>query len=96
MDAMQQDLGDQAALLGVNVIGQDSYNETFTSDADIPWLQDTHEQGAWDAWGAQWRDVWILDPDGYLSSMYNLNDNDLGRSEDYDELKALILAAAER
>ena len=96
MDTMQQELGDSAALLGVNIIGQDSYNESFTSTADIPWLQDTADQGAWDLWSAQWRDVWILDGTGHLYTLYNLNDNDLGYEPDYTEMRELILEAAAR
>lgn len=96
MDTMQQELGSQAALLGLNIIGQDSYNESFTSSADIPWLQDTDSERAWDLWNAQWRDVFILDTQGRLYALYNLNDNDLGRPGDYEEMKALILEAGAR
>ena len=92
---MQQEIGDQAALLGLNVIGLEAYNDDFTADADLPWLQDTEDAAVWANWGAEWRDVWILDTQGRLYAMYNLNDNDLGDSEDYDEMMDLVLEAAE-
>jgi hypothetical protein len=96
MDTMQQELGDQAALLGVNAIGYEDYNDTYTAGADLPWLQDTMSESAWATWGAEWRDVWILDTQGRLYAMYNLNRSDLGYEDDYEAMKALILEAGAR
>jgi hypothetical protein len=96
MDTMQQELGAQAALLGVNAIGYESYNDSYTDGVDIPWLQDTMSESVWASWGAQWRDVWILDPQGRLYAMFDLNRRDLSNVDDYEELKALIVEAGER
>jgi hypothetical protein len=96
MDTMQQELGDAAVLLGVNAVGYDSANESFTSDVDLPWLQDTMAEAAWELWGAEWRDVWILDTQGRLHAKIDLNSHDLGWDEDYQAVKELIEEAAER
>ncbi len=95
MDDMQQELGDEAALLGVNAVGYESYNDSFTAEVDLPWLQDTTEELAWSSWGAEWRDVWILDTQGRLHALVDLNAMDLTWDEDYEALKALILEAGE-
>jgi hypothetical protein len=95
MDTLQQELGDNFALNGVNAIGYDSYNDTFTTSSDLPWLQDTVSEAAWEQWGAQWRDFWILDAEGLLYIKVDLNEYDLGRPGDYEVIKGLLTDAAE-
>ena len=96
MDTMQQEIGDSGALLGVNAYGYEDSNDTFTSSADIPWLQDNMSALAWEAWNADWRDVYILDSQGRLYATIDLNSRDLGYEPDYNELRDLILEAAAR
>ncbi len=90
---MQQELGDQAALLGVNAVDYESSNDTYTADADLPLLQDTTSSEVWESWDVEWRDVWVLDPENRPHTLISLNDYDLSRSEDYDMLEGLILEA---
>lgn len=87
---MQQELGERAAILGVNAIGYESSNEAFTVGISLPWLQDVDQVEAWDLWGAEWRDVWVLDTANQLAHVYSLNEHDLGIEADYLELMALI------
>jgi hypothetical protein len=93
MDSMKQQLGDQVALLGVNAVGYESYNDEFTAELTIPWLQDSMSELAWEAWGAEWRDVFILDPQGRLYALVDLNAMDLGWEPDYEAFEALLLEA---
>jgi len=91
---MQAELGDEAAILGVNAVGYEAYDEDFTAGFSIPWLQDTVEEEAWERWGAEWRDVWVLDADNQLQEIYSLNEHDLGVEADYQALLSLIRRAA--
>ncbi len=96
MDTLQEELGDEVALLGVNAIGYDTYNDTFTASSDLPWLQDTMSDAAWEQWDAQWRDFWVLDDEGLLYAKVDLNEYDLGRPGDYEIIRELLLDAAAR
>lgn len=81
-------------MLGLNKIGYASYNDAFTAGVDLPWLQDTDSAQAWEAWGASWRDLYVLDPEGQLYAVHDLNSNDLGYEPDYQALTDLLLDAA--
>jgi hypothetical protein len=96
MDTMQQELGERAALIGVNAVGYDTYNDSFTSSADIPWLQDVPEVQAWGMWGAEWRDVVVLDSQGRYFGLFSLNEHDLGWEDDYEALVGMLVEAAAR
>ena len=101
LDTLQQDLDTNHADLGVEIVGinladRDSGNATITSGTDLPWLQDADNDGdgnsdVWHEWGAQLRDVMIVDEENQLIETINLTLNDLADSENYDSLKAKIL-----
>lgn len=90
---MQDELGDRARIVGVNAIGEEAGNAEIAGVADLPWLQDTVEVGAWDLWGVEWRDVWVLDAGNHLTAIFNLSEHDLEDPDDYAELRDLITAA---
>ena len=91
---MQAELGEQAAILGVDAIGNEPSQGLMADVGDLPWLQDVEEVGAWELWGAAWRDVWVLDSDNRLVGIYNLTNHDLAEEDDYAELEELILSAS--
>jgi hypothetical protein len=66
-----------------------------TSGRDIPWLQDTTDEAVWDTWDPTYRDVIILDGNNEIIAIYNLTTNSLATEENYEELKALLIEAAE-
>lgn len=97
---MQQDLDLMALpsavnILGVNAIGHGgSYNADACEGKDIPWLQETAAEPCWTTWGVTYRDVIILDGDNVVIGVYNLTEHDLNVQANYDELKAMLAAAA--
>lgn len=96
---MQQDLDLMAlplavGILGVNEIGAESGNPEACNGRDIPWLQETAAEPVWAPWGVTYRDVIILDGDNVVIGVYNLTDHDLNVQANYDELKAMLAAAA--
>jgi hypothetical protein len=96
---MQDELdlaGAEVDLIGVNASGLESGNPGNVEGRDLPWLQDVVEVDVWGTWAVGYRDVWILDRENALLAIYNLTENDLREVEKYEELKTLLLEAAER
>ena len=84
---MQNELSD-VAIIGINGTGYESGNESFCNGRDLPWLQDTPDIAMWDDWAVTYRDVYILDSDGFLVEIYNLTTHDL--ANDYFELREIL------
>lgn len=89
----------QIQLLSINEWGRESMNEVAASGRDIPLLQDVDSNGdfqsdVWASWDVEWRDVVIVDANSDAVTTFNLTTNDLRTSDNYDELKQLILDAA--
>ena len=102
---MQKDLESthpelQIQLLGVNEWGHGSANAVASANSDLPLLQDVDanedfQSDVWTSWEVTWRDVFIVDAEGEVVDIINLTVNDLRNSDNYDELKDLILETAE-
>ena len=93
LDALAPTLPEGIAIIGINGTDYESSNAQITLGRTLPWLQDTSEADAWIQWGAQWRDVYILDSSGYLVDIYNLTEHDLGEQPNLDELSALLISS---
>ena len=65
----------------------------MTSGRDLPWLQDTEEEAVWDMWDPAYRDVVILDGNNEVYAVFNLTSYPLSSSDNYEALKALLIAA---
>jgi hypothetical protein len=78
---------------GVNEPGFESGNKSMTSGRDLPWLQDTEEEAVWDMWDPTYRDVVILDGNNEIYAVFNLTSYSLSNSDNYEALKALLIAA---
>ena len=83
-------------LLAVNAVGFESSTEGMAALGDLPLLQDTEAEQAWTRWAVTYRDVIIVDADGYPVDVYNLTLHDLSDPDSYSELKAKLRAAAGR
>lgn len=81
------------SILGINAIGEESGNETIGDAAALPWLQDTTEQGVWDSWQAEWRDVIVLDHDNVVVGSMNLTTESLDDEANRQTLRDLLAAA---
>ena len=96
---MQHELDTTATLrhiqiLGVNYPGLESGNSVICDGHVLPWLQDSTQVNAWGKWNATFRDVVILDARNVRINAYNLTVHDLGITGNYDELKQILLTAA--
>jgi len=80
-------------LNGVNETGHESGNAAACAGRTIRWLQDDLGVHVWALWGVTYRDVYVLDKDNRHVAVYNLTSHDLTVQANYDELKAMILAA---
>jgi hypothetical protein len=92
VQATKPDLNVEA--LGINMIGEESYNLFVTAARKLPWLQDTSQNSVWTKWDVTYRDVRIVDSLGRLRGVYNLTVHDLSSTNNYLELKQMFLAAA--
>ena len=96
LDTNFGDLG--AEIIGVNLAGRESGNSSFTSGRDIPWLQDVDadndgDSDVWVEWGAQLRDVMIVDEQNQLVETINLTLYDLADTSNYESLRDKIIGA---
>ena len=82
-------------LLAVNESGFDSGLGIMSGLGDLPLLQDTDEETVWDDWDVTFRDVVILNSDNEQVGVFNLTTHSLAVSDNYEELKALLIATAE-
>jgi hypothetical protein len=81
-------------ILGVNGIGQESGNAAICAGRDLPWLQDQAAVDAWTLWAVNYRDVFVLDDQNRVITVYNLTSHDLAQPANYAELKSILLAAS--
>lgn len=63
---------------------------------DLPLLQDTVEQQAWQQWAITYRDVVILDGENRVVGVLNLTENNLAELPSRMDLEAIIDEAASR
>lgn len=66
----------------------------MSEQGHLPILQDTIEANVWASWGAVWRDVYIVDPQGHIVGKYNLTEHDLSVPENRDALRQMLVDAA--
>ena len=73
-------------IFGINMIGTSSGVSIFSSSLNLPTVQDDGALGIWNDWGAQWRDVYILNEHNELVLVYNLTQYSLSNSTNYNTL----------
>lgn len=78
----------------MNETGLESGNASITTGRVLPWLQDTATDGVWASWQVAFRDVVVLDTQGYRTAVYNLTVHDLSVQANYDELKNKLVSIA--
>ena len=86
-------------LIAVNSPGSPGGVDSVTEGRDIPYLQDMGKVDAHGLWGANQRDVYVLDKDGVLVGVWSLDrvsdgGYDLGEEKNYEMLKAVLEAEA--
>lgn len=91
---MQKELPPEVRILGVNRIGADGGNAAICDGRDLPWLQDTRMEQAWERWDVAYRDVIVLDAENRPVAVYNLTERSLAVPAHYAELRAILLGQA--
>ncbi len=94
MQAELDELGLGIKLLSINKADAESGVSAFTESHALPMVQDTSELGVWDAWGAVWRDVYIVDEDNVHIATYNLTSHSLATEENFEALKNMFIETA--
>ena len=79
---------------GVNQIGHEGSNDLMCQDRDLPWLQEVPEELVWSRWAVTYRDVIILDEKNVPVAVYNLTENNLAETANYEALKAILVEIA--
>ncbi len=93
MDQLQRELegeGLPVQIIGVNDVGLEAGNEAMCMDRDLPWLQNTMEVDAWNLWGVEYRDVVVVDGEGYRQHTFNVTEHDLSEPANYEGLRRVL------
>ncbi len=77
----------------INAIDHEEDLDVMAALVDLPLLQDNETEDLWNTWGVTYRDVYLLDPSGEFSGVYNLTEQDLSVPENLEALEALVAAA---
>ena len=101
---MQKEFDADSPELGLNIIGVNKFDQDFgnshmTEGRDLPWLQDVDANNdrfsdAWELWGANWRNLIIVDAEGERVEVINLTSMDLDNADNYNSVKQSIMDAA--
>jgi len=81
-------------ILTVNMVASEAGLEDLAAGGDLPVLQDTVEVNATEAWGAAWRDVFVLDAQNRPVEVYNLTAHDLHDPANFAHLQDLLVRTA--
>ena len=60
-------------IVGINAAGLEGANPDITAGRTLPWLQDP-DDNVWRLYGAEWRDIFLLDADGLVLDRRNLTE----------------------
>lgn len=84
-------------IVGVNQDGHqlDDYDETgaFCDGRDLPFLEENAGDEVWSLWKVTYRDVVVIDGNNEVIDVYNLTDNDLSDTANYEALKDILATA---
>jgi hypothetical protein len=81
------------SLLSIDAAGHEGGLPDLAKVGDLPCLQDTAKDNVWGSWGAEWRDVYVLNANNEVTAVYNLTKNTLSDPANYATLEALLIDA---
>lgn len=98
MNTLQQDLdGEDLAvpvqLHIINEVGFEHGQEDMATLVDLPLLQDTRDENAWNDWNVTYRDIIVLDEKGRFVGTHNVSANDLTNPASLETLENLLMSA---
>ena len=76
---------------GINGAEYATGNPDAVEGRKLPWLQDQARRSVWTSWGAEWRDVVILDTQNRRVAVYPVLAKTLDDPANRAELKQLLL-----
>lgn len=80
-------------IIGVNGIGQ-PFASMMTDNTNLPFVEDDKDHLVWTSWGANYRDVIILDQHNEVIDVFNLTQYSLANSSNYKTLRQKLITAA--
>ena len=83
----------QLALLAIDAQGHEGGLPDVATTGNLPCLQDTAKDDVWGSWGAEWRDVYVLNRENEVTAVYNLTLFSLSDPANYATLEALLIDA---
>ena len=83
------------SLLAIDAVGHEGGFPDLAKVGDLPCVQDTVKDDVWGSWGAEWRDVYVLNAENEVTAVYNLTKNSLSEPANYATLEALLIDAAD-
>ena len=81
-------------ILGVNHQASGSGVADMCLGRDLPFLQDSDSTNVWTTWEVTERDVYVLDAENKVVTVYNLTQHDLGDPVNYETLKTILRQTA--
>ena len=83
----------EVALLSIDATGHEVGLPDLAKVGDLPCLQDTAKDDVWGSWGAEWRDVYVVNAENEVTAVYNLTTYSLSDPKNYAALEALLIDA---
>jgi hypothetical protein len=103
LSSLEADLKSEQLPVQIVAVGGMQFHSTtadingMAAGGNLPIVEETAQQPVWREWGAQWRDLYILDADGNLSNVTNLTyfdpDPSVNNGQNYAQLKSLFFQA---
>jgi hypothetical protein len=81
--------GGAPPVAGINAAGLEEHNDLIMEGRVLPWLQDPFDD-VWSSWGAEWRDIFVVDGSGIVVDKRSLTSFDLQDDDNYAAYKALL------
>ena len=81
-------------IFAINMAGTGAGASSLSSNINLPMVQDSNTLGIWNDWDAGWRDVFILNENNELVMIYNLTQNNLGNTNNYNTLMSHFIDIA--
>ena len=76
---------------GIDYMGEDLNN--MIENRVLPWVQDNKNASVWNNWQVSLRDFVILNPNGEYYDNINLTEVDPSVTENYENIKQLLIEA---
>jgi len=84
----------EVVISGINHQASGSGVPEMCNGRDLPFLQDSDSTNVWTAWQVTERDVFVLDAENKVVTVYNLTQHDLGDPVNYQTLKTILRQTA--